>query len=83
MTDAATQLRCLHCDAAPSAREIADGWCDSCGKRLPESYAAHAKRETAAAAPAAAARVSSRPRFVWGVALVLVVAVVAVVAMAV
>ena len=26
---------CIHCNAALTARDLADGWCDSCGKRLP------------------------------------------------
>jgi hypothetical protein len=30
-----TDARCLHCDAALAARELSEGWCDSCGKRLP------------------------------------------------
>ena len=76
-------LRCLHCDAVPSNRELADGWCDSCGKRLPDSYTAQAKRESAPAAAAPVAAVASPPRFMWAVALVLVAAVVAAVALAV
>jgi hypothetical protein len=86
MTPAAAPpaFRCLHCDATPSNRELLDGWCDSCGKRLPDSYAAQAKRETApAAATAATTATASPPRFMWAVAFVLVVAVVAVVALAV
>ena len=43
MTTVETEFRCLHCDATPSAREMTDGWCGSCGKRLPDSYAAKTK----------------------------------------
>ncbi len=28
---------CLHCDAALTAKDLRDGWCDSCGKKLPSS----------------------------------------------
>jgi hypothetical protein len=31
---------CLHCDAALTAKDLRDGWCDSCGKRLPSSLIA-------------------------------------------
>jgi hypothetical protein len=41
------EFRCLHCNATASAREAADGWCDACGKRLPESYAAKVKNVAA------------------------------------
>jgi hypothetical protein len=26
---------CPHCNTRPGENEIADGWCDNCGKRLP------------------------------------------------
>jgi len=32
------ELRCLYCNTNVSAREINDGWCDSCGKKLPMSF---------------------------------------------
>jgi hypothetical protein len=79
----APELRCLHCDAFPSNSELADGWCDSCGKRLPDSYTAQAKRESAPATAAPATAAASPPRFMWAVAFVLVAAVAAVVALAV
>lgn len=28
---------CLHCNAALTSHETSEGWCDSCGKRLPAS----------------------------------------------
>jgi DNA-directed RNA polymerase subunit N (RpoN/RPB10) len=31
-------LRCLHCGAAISATDLADNWCNACGKRLPSSF---------------------------------------------
>jgi hypothetical protein len=34
-----TTFRCFHCDAGVGEKEIADGWCDSCGKRVPLSFA--------------------------------------------
>ena len=30
-----TEFHCLHCGATVSTREIQDGWCDSCGKKVP------------------------------------------------
>jgi hypothetical protein len=33
------EFHCYHCNAAASEREILDGWCDNCGKRLPASFA--------------------------------------------
>ena len=30
-----TDAHCVHCDAALAERELSEGWCDSCGKRLP------------------------------------------------
>jgi hypothetical protein len=32
------EFHCFACNAAVSEREILDGWCDSCGKRLPASF---------------------------------------------
>ena len=34
----ATEFSCLHCDASVAATEINDGWCGSCGKKLPASF---------------------------------------------
>ena len=45
-----TDILCIHCNAALTARDLADGWCDSCGKRLPSGT-----RPAAAPAPATAA----------------------------
>jgi hypothetical protein len=44
MTDTAPAFRCHHCDATPTEREMSDGWCDACGKRLPDSCAAKPKQ---------------------------------------
>ena len=41
---------CIHCNAALSPRDLSEGWCDSCGKRLPRSA-----RPAAAAIPEAPA----------------------------
>ncbi len=35
-------LRCPSCNAAASLAELAAGWCDSCGKKIPGSYIAAA-----------------------------------------
>jgi len=37
MNDPRLELRCLHCSVILPPHEISDGWCDSCGKRLPTS----------------------------------------------
>lgn len=58
-----TDTRCLHCDATLTARDMAEGWCDSCGKRLPSGSKPASKVAEAPAAPPA-----SRSRaMVWGV----------------
>jgi hypothetical protein len=48
-----TDTLCIHCDAVLTPRDLSDGWCDSCGKRLPGGprRAAAATPETAPAAP--------------------------------
>jgi hypothetical protein len=35
-------LTCPNCNAVASTAEIASGWCDSCGKKIPFSYTASA-----------------------------------------
>jgi hypothetical protein len=45
---APTELRCYNCGVSPSTREMLDGWCDECGKRLPDSFASEAKKRLAA-----------------------------------
>lgn len=85
MTAADADLRCLHCDALPTLKEMTDGWCDSCGKRLHDACLAEAKRQREAATATAptAATTRSRPRLLWGAAAILLLAVAAVVAVAV
>jgi hypothetical protein len=39
---------CIHCNAALTPRDLSEGWCDSCGKRLPRGA-----RPAAAATPEA------------------------------
>jgi hypothetical protein len=73
-----TGLRCFHCDAVPTLKEMGDGWCDSCGKRLPDACAAEAKRHREAAAAAPVARARSRSPLLWGVAVLAVAAMAAV-----
>ena len=42
-------VTCPNCNAVASSSEIAAGWCDSCGKKIPTSYtaAAHSPNRTA------------------------------------
>ncbi len=44
---------CPHCNATPPAHEIDEGWCDTCGKRLPTGFAPWLER-AAPEAPSAA-----------------------------
>ncbi len=53
--------RCPHCSASPSASEIADGWCDTCGKQLPSWISAKSGRRTSEVTSNEA--MPSRPRF--------------------
>jgi hypothetical protein len=48
---------CIHCNTGLSARDLAEGWCDACGKRLPTSSR---PKPASAPAPAAPARGGSR-----------------------
>ncbi|MFO0844887.1 MAG: hypothetical protein U0797_21240 [Gemmataceae bacterium] len=52
---------CLHCDAALSRRELTDGWCDNCGKKLPSRFAQKTNREAGGkpAAPPASNAISA------------------------
>lgn len=43
----ATEFKCLHCDATVSMREIQDGWCDSCGKKVPDSIQCETRKAKA------------------------------------
>lgn len=36
-TTTTTDIQCLHCNSVITAQDIASGWCESCGKRLPNS----------------------------------------------
>jgi hypothetical protein len=47
---------CIHCNVALTARDLTEGWCDACGKRLPTSSRPRAASAPAAAAPATPAR---------------------------
>jgi len=44
------ELHCLHCTAILPASDVAEGWCNACGKRLPSSV--QATRSYAATLPA-------------------------------
>jgi hypothetical protein len=52
MPAANDEFHCYVCDAAVSEREIHDGWCDNCGKKLPASYRETLRRRAKEAAPA-------------------------------
>lgn len=41
---------CVHCDATLTPRDRAEGWCDSCGKRLPSDLRTKAVARTGAPA---------------------------------
>ncbi|MBY0230093.1 MAG: hypothetical protein K2W96_12495 [Gemmataceae bacterium] len=44
---------CIHCNATLTASDLATGWCDSCGKRLPTAPKPAAPAKQAEAPPAA------------------------------
>jgi hypothetical protein len=46
-----SSAKCPNCDAKVSAAEMSDGWCETCGKRLPSSAASGGGRAVAAASP--------------------------------
>lgn len=50
METTAHELHCLHCTATLSATDVAEGWCNACGKRLPGSV--QTTRSYAATLPA-------------------------------
>ena len=54
-------LTCPNCSAVASTSEIASGWCDSCGKRIPASYAAAATAPRREAREALLTATSARP----------------------
>jgi hypothetical protein len=55
---------CIHCDSALTPRDLADGWCDSCGKRLPTAI----RPKAIAKGTVAAARTGRGKR--WAMAIV-------------
>ncbi len=40
-----TEFKCLHCSASVTLSEIKDGWCDSCGKKIPFSIQSEARKK--------------------------------------
>ena len=38
MPSTTSDLHCLHCGASVPTHDLAEGWCNSCGKRLPSSF---------------------------------------------
>jgi hypothetical protein len=84
MASSPAEVSCFHCGAKMLPREAANGWCDSCGKRLPSWVEAEAKRSEDAAATSRRGDSSlgrlRRGRLLWGTLfLILLAAVVLVV----
>jgi hypothetical protein len=79
MPTSTTQLCCLHCDAILTPKDIADGWCDSCGKRVPLSLTAGSKAKTSPVAPVDVDIPDSAhtPRWAWVVTAAVLVGVAA------
>lgn len=75
--------KCPHCAAGLPAKDIAEGWCDSCGKRLPSTIQQQVKkagpaRAAAADSPEAAPKtrillVGTAVALLFGLALALIV----------
>ena len=66
MATSCADVRCLHCDAVLPKREIEDGWCDSCGKRLPLSIRGTSMKMTPAPKRASDDSAPRRARsFLW------------------
>jgi hypothetical protein len=80
MSTTSIDIRCLHCGSTLPEREITDGWCDSCGKRLPTWFGAELKRNSPSAPPRGeAATVASQrtQEMIWGAAFFALAAAVA------
>ena len=59
-----TEFKCLHCNATVTTREIKDGWCDSCGKKVPDSIQYEARKTKVV--PALDNYDEPKPRSGWG-----------------
>src|SRR5262245_30842950 len=58
---------CLHCDTSLTTKDLTDGWCDSCGKKLPSSLTKEARR--CKVAHVAQAATDDEPMAVWKLVL--------------
>src|SRR5262245_63907520 len=58
---------CLHCDTSLTTKDLTDGWCDGCGKKLPSSLTKEARRPKASTVAQAAT--DDEPMAVWKVLL--------------
>ncbi|OAI40488.1 hypothetical protein AYO40_00715 [Planctomycetaceae bacterium SCGC AG-212-D15] len=66
--------QCLHCDANVSTREILDGWCDNCGKKIPPSMQAGLRTQSVVTPPVANESVELNSRHILLAVAVFVVA---------
>jgi len=78
MLQSVTETPCLHCNAILTPKDIADGWCDSCGKRVPTSLGAGSKSKTTVVAPVDVDIPDSQrsPRWLWAVTTLVLIGVV-------
>jgi hypothetical protein len=78
-TSTETVFHCLHCGVLVPESDIAGGWCETCGKKLPESLRSKKKRGATVPTPVDVDTPDTAPasRFVWGVVAVLVLGVAA------
>jgi hypothetical protein len=79
MATSSTDICCLHCNAVLTPKDIADGWCDSCGKRVPLSVQGSCKSKPAPVTPVDVDIPDSvsTPRWAWVVTAVVLIGVAA------
>jgi hypothetical protein len=77
-------FHCLHCNALVPESEIAGGWCETCGKKLPESLRSRKKRMSTVPKPVDVdiPDPSPSPRLLVGITAVVVLAVAAILVLA-
>src|SRR5689334_16315767 len=55
------ETTCPFCDAILGAKEMGEGWCDSCGKKLPSALVTSAAQQAATAVPSTAPAQETSP----------------------